>query len=102
MGAHSGSNDPEDYKGFGPEFLASCVLNDEDLVGCVAVGLHGSPVGVCVEATQHLASGGLSGAQILLSPSDARRFAAALLNAADRVDGTVPLAFYERPAGDEE
>ena len=36
-----------------------------------------------------------------LSPSDARRMAAALLNAADEIDGTTPLAFSPCLCGEE-
>lgn len=99
---HPGSGDPGDgYEAVGTTFLAACILNEADLVGTSVVALNGERVGVCVEAVQHLPDEMLSGAQILLSATDARRLAAALLNAADDLDGTVPLAFYERPAGDE-
>lgn len=91
----------DDFEAMNEAVLAGCMLNLDDQIAVVAASERGVPTGVMVEACQELAEGGMSGAQILLGPADARRIAAALLNCADIVDGTVPLCFYERPAGDE-
>lgn len=91
----------DDYEHMNDPVFAGCMLNLDDMVSVVAVSEGGVPAGVAIEACQELPEGGISGAQLLLAPADARRIAAALLNAADLVDGTVPLCFYERPAGDE-
>lgn len=88
----------------GEAVLAGCQMNAEYQVAVGMVTFDGSPFGVMVEACQHLdyvdQDGAVSIAQIVLSTADARRIGAAILNAADEADGTTPLCFYERPAGD--
>lgn len=87
----------DDFQPMNDPVIAGCMLNLDDQIAVVAAAENGVPTGVMVEACQELTDGGMSGAQLLLGPADARRIAAALLNCADMVDGTVPLVFYERP-----
>lgn len=86
----------------GETVFASCSLNAEDQVAVSLVGENNRPEGVLVETCQYIGDDQdetlVELAQVLLGPGDARRIAAALLNAADQIDGTVPLCFYERPA----
>lgn len=97
------SDSEESYGVIGDTVYADCMHNPEDQVAVSLVGPDEQPAAVLVEACQYVAGEEdvVSLAQVLLMPADARRIAAALLNAADRIDGTVALVFYERPPEDE-
>ena len=97
------NEDGSAFRLVGDIVTADCQLNPEDqLAIAIAEDTElGSLFGVYVEAVQIVDMVGETGVQLILAPKDARRIAAAILNAADAVDGTVPLCFYERPAGDE-
>lgn len=96
-------NNPEGLDVIGDTTYASCLTGSDDQVAVSLLGADGRPKAVMVEICLHIDEGeeGAEISQMLLYPGDARRIAAALLNAADQLDGTIPLCFYERPAGDE-
>lgn len=94
------SNEP--FEVMGATIYAGCVTGADDQLAVSLVGEQGVPYAAMVEICLHVDDGDEAElSQVLLGPGDARRIAAALLNAADHVDGTVPLCFYERPAGEE-
>lgn len=96
-------NDDDRLEVIGNTTYATCLTGADDQLAVSLLGKDDRPKAVMVEICLHIEDGeeGAELSQILLFPGDARRMAAALLNAADALDGTVPLCFYERPAGDE-
>lgn len=73
----------------GENFAFGCSANPEDHahVQRCGAGSH-SRVGLAVHDQGNAAS-------VYVSPAQARRIAAALLNAADEIDGVTPLSFTE-------
>lgn len=88
------------FEVIGKTVYAACTSGADDQVAASLVGHDGHPEAALIEVCLHIDDGveGAELAQVLLAPGDARRIAAALLNAADQIDGTVALVFYERPA----
>lgn len=86
----------------GATTYAGCLTGADDQVAISLLGVDERPKAVMVEICLHIDEGeeGAEISQVLLFPGDARRIAAALLNAADALDGTVALVFYERPPED--
>lgn len=88
------------FEVIGKTVYAACSSGADDQAAVSLVGHDARPESVLFEICLHIDEGaeGAEVAQVLLGPGDARRIAAALLNAADQIDGTVALVFYERPA----
>ncbi len=82
---------PDDYTSAGPARLVECEVSPGDRLFVRAArppaGSSGRPL-VGIEATANGET-----AQIVLSPSRARAWAAGVLDAADEADGTTPLNF---------
>lgn len=87
------------FQVIGETVYAACASGADDQAAVSLVGEGGRPEAALLEICLHVddADEYVELSQVLLAPADARRIAAALLNAADRIDGTVALVFYERP-----
>lgn len=86
------------FEAIGETVYATCLSGADDQAAVTLVGECGQPSAALFEICIGVDDGDDAElAQMLLGPKDARRIAAALLNAADQIDGTVALVFYERP-----
>lgn len=93
-------HEPDEDDGFdliGDYVAADCVLRPEtDGCSVAVLGKDGAPFGVYVALLQYdprLVDEAQQEQRVVLSPADARRIAAALLDCADAVDGTDHLNF---------
>jgi hypothetical protein len=79
------------YPGSLPSYQ-SCEITPSDRVGVTSITTpNGTPL-VTMTLREGRVVGGVS-----LSPANARAFAAAILNAADLLEGTTPLSFFVPP-----
>jgi hypothetical protein len=79
-------------QGPGPATRFACQVRPSDVAEVQRTRLGAVQLGVREGSAQ---------ARIALSPAAARAMAAALLNAADEIEGVVPLVFYPRTPGEE-
>lgn len=79
------------YPGAVPSFQ-SCEITPSDRVGVTGITTPNGTRMVTLTIREGRAVGGVS-----LSPANARAFAAAILNAADLLEGETPLSFFQPP-----